>query len=143
MCGSHDTLCRATRTSGARDAANTHTAPLACTALGAGRRASPLPLPLRLPPFSSVWRAFSRGLTVRTTATQCCSTQVIRELADAQGDPNRRDAHGRTALVAAARGGCALGPGADAEGAGPVPVQMRQAGAGRVPVQMWQYCPNQ
>ena len=90
---------------------------------------------------------------MRTTATQCCSTQVIRELADAQGDPNRRDAHGRTALMAAARGGCALGPGADAEGAGPVPVQMwaavspvaeqmRQAGAGRVPVQMWQYCPN-
>ena len=122
MCGSHDTPCRTTRTSGARDAANTRTAPLACTALGAGRRASPLPLPL--PPFASMLRAFWRGLTVRTTATQCCSTQVIRELADAQCDPNRRDAHGRTALMAAARGGCALGPGADAEGAGPVPVQM-------------------
>ena len=74
--------------------------------------------------FCEVLRALWRGLTVRTTATQCCSTQVIRELADAQCDPNRRDAHGRTALMAAARGGCALGPGAAAEGAGPVPVQM-------------------
>jgi hypothetical protein len=133
MCGSHDTLCRATRTSGARDAANTRTAPLACTALGAGRRASPLPL--WLPPFASMMRAILRGLTVRTAATQCCSTQVIRELADAQCDPNRRDAHGRTALMAAARGGCALGPGADVGGVSPVAEQM-WAVVSPVPVQM-------
>jgi len=60
-----------------------------------------------------------RGLMVRPTATQCCSMQVICEWADAQCDPNRRDAHGRTALMAAARGGCALGPRADVGGRNP------------------------